>query len=170
MTWRITERQIPTARRAGIQLCVAVVDIVHGSHHDISRGGATFWYPRFLGGRVGAFGAAPPCETWSSQGELNTFKPSHCRQKNSTTESAQFHSGQPSSHGGELSSRLRSTGKSTPHMSSSLTLSVLPHLFFSAALEPGLSIQVSYPSTTRWVPLPFGDVGKSRGLHNRFTA
>ena len=59
------ERQIPTAARAGIQLCVAVVDIVHGSHHDISRGAATFWLPQFIGGRVGAFGAAPPCETWS---------------------------------------------------------------------------------------------------------
>ena len=59
------ERLIPTAARAGIQLCVAVVDIVHGPHHDISRGAATFWFPHFLGGRVGAFGAAPPCETWS---------------------------------------------------------------------------------------------------------
>ena len=59
------EKQVATAARAGIQLCVAVVDIVHGSHHDISRGAATFWFPQFLGGRVGAFGAAPPCETWS---------------------------------------------------------------------------------------------------------
>ena len=59
------ERQIPTAVRSGIQLCVAVVDIVHGSHHDISRGAATFWFTQFIGGRVGDFGAAPPCETWS---------------------------------------------------------------------------------------------------------
>ena len=59
------ERQILAARQAGIQLCVAVVDIVHGSHHDISRGAASFWFPQFIGGRVGAFGAAPPCETWS---------------------------------------------------------------------------------------------------------
>ena len=59
------ERQIPTARRAGTQPCVAIVDIVHGAHHDISRGAATFWYPQFLGGRVRAFGTAPPCETWS---------------------------------------------------------------------------------------------------------
>ena len=59
------ERQIPTAAKAGIQLCVAVVDIVHDSHHDISRGAASFWFPQFIGGRVGAFGAALSCETWS---------------------------------------------------------------------------------------------------------
>ena len=59
------ERQIPTAAKAGIQLCVAVVDIVHGSHHNISRGAATFWFPQLIGGRVGAFGVAPPGETWS---------------------------------------------------------------------------------------------------------
>ena len=59
------ETQVATAAKAGIQLCVAVVDIVHGSHHDISRGAATSWFPQFLGGRVGAFEAAPPCEAWS---------------------------------------------------------------------------------------------------------
>ena len=59
------ERCISSAKCTGIQMCVAVVDIVHGPHHDISRGAASFWIANFLQLRVAAFGAAPPCETWS---------------------------------------------------------------------------------------------------------
>ena len=47
------------------QLVVCVVDLVHGSHHDISRGATEFWEPQIRGGRVAAIGAAPPCETWA---------------------------------------------------------------------------------------------------------
>ena len=54
------ERAFAAVAIRGFQLCVAVVDIVHGPHHDISRGAATFWIANFHQGRVAAFGAVPP--------------------------------------------------------------------------------------------------------------
>ena len=49
----------------GVHIAVCVVDVVHGAHHDISRGALAFWEGQFRSGRVAAVGAAPPCETWA---------------------------------------------------------------------------------------------------------
>ena len=62
-----------TGRGMQSRVCVCVIDLVHGSHHDISRGATDFWEPQIKGGRVAAIGAAPPCETcaiarWSDGG------------------------------------------------------------------------------------------------------
>ena len=44
---------------------VAILDLVHGQHHDAARGALVFWLRRIRGGQVVVTFKSPPCETWT---------------------------------------------------------------------------------------------------------
>ena len=134
------ELAIPTLGTKAVQLVVCVVDIVHGSRHDISKGGTKFWEPQLRAGTVAAMGAAPPCETWS----IARF--ADCEGIGSvvgTIEHGRSPCALPGTLGVEKTSLQKRPAKFAPPTSSSSTQSFLPLLQPSLVHRCGQNIQIS---------------------------